>query len=187
MRRPARARAAIAAVALAAMATPGRGTAAGPWYEPDHVKLQLAGDIGFVSPGIGYALARRFDGDVFFGWVPEAIGGTDIFSVTGKLTWAPWSVQSGQWSFRPFTAAFQVTYTFGDQYFVIPPEPFIPTALRGGFAFGSELGLRARTRTVAVYAEAVVLDLGLAYWVTNPETLGPTDVFSLAFGVRLAF
>jgi hypothetical protein len=123
------ARTAVAAVALAALAAPAgaAGERGRPWYAPDHTKLQLAGNIGFLSPGLGYAWGRRLEGDVFFGWVPEAIGGTDILSVTGKLTWAPWSVESRPWSFRPFTAALQLTYTFDDQYELLRPY-FIPTA-----------------------------------------------------------
>jgi hypothetical protein len=176
----------VAAAAIAAAAAPARGGER-PWYAPDHAKLQLAGNIGFLSPGVGYALGRRIEGDVFFGWVPESIGGADIFSVTGKLVWSPWIVDSGRWSFRPVTGAFQLTYTFGDQYFVIPEFAFTPTALRSGIALGAEATRRVGARTVGLYAELVALDFGLAYWLGNRDALGPTDVFSVAFGARVGF
>lgn len=179
----------VAALALAALAwpVPTYGDEARPWYAPDHTKLQLAGNVGFLSPGLGWAWAGRLEGDVFFGWVPEPLGGTDILSLTGKLTWAPWSIESLPWSFRPLTAALQLTYTFGDQYFVIPPYPFTPTALRSGLALGAEVARRLARRSLGVYVELVALDLGLAYWLGNRDALGPADVFSVAVGVRLAF
>lgn len=157
-----------------------------PWYAPHHAKLQLAGNVGFLSPGVGYAWERRLELDVLLGWVPEAIGGVDdIFSVTGKLTYAPWSVERRPWTFRPFTAGFQVTYTFGDQYFVIPPFSFTPTALRAGIALGTEASREIGGRRVGLFAELVALDLGLVYWMSNPDAFGPTDAFSLALGVRI--
>lgn len=183
----ARAGLAAAALALTLGPLPARGGEGAPWYEPDHAKLQLAGNVGFLSPGAGYAWGRRLEGDVFLGWVPEAVGGADIFSVTAKLRVAPWSIARRPWTFRPFTAAFQVTYTFGDQYFVIPPFRFIPTALRSGLALGAEVVRASGRRTLGVYAEAVALDLGLGYWLANRDALGPQDVFSLAVGVRLGF
>ncbi len=179
------ARAAVAGVVAATLFAPPRAAlGARSWYVPDHAKLQLAGNVGFLSPGVGYAWARRLEGDLFFGWVPEALGG-DIFSLTGKLVFSPWEIAVQRWRVRPFTAAVQLTYTFGDPYFVIPPEPFVPTALRAGLAFGAGVTRSWRGRGVGFYAELVALDLGLAYWLSNSDTLGPLDVFSLALGVRL--
>lgn len=176
-----------AALAAAALVAPRAAAAArAPWYEPEHAKLQLAGNIGFLSPGVGWAWGR-LEGDVFLGWVPEAIGGADVFSVTGKLGWTPWSVRAGGWSLRPLTLALQLTYTFGDQYFVVPRFPFTPTALRSGVALGAELARRVGRRSVGLYAEAVALDLGLGYWLSNTRALGPGDVFSVALGARVGF
>jgi hypothetical protein len=185
----ARARATLAGLAAAALlATPGaaRGGEGRPWYAPDHAKLQLAGNVGFLSPGIGWA-PGRLEVDLFLGWVPEAVGGDDLFSVTGKLTFAPWSVERGRWRARPLTVGLQLGYTFGEQYFVFPRFVFTPTALRSGLALGADVRRRVGRRTVGLYAELVALDVGLVYWASNPRSIGPTDVFSLALGARLAF
>jgi hypothetical protein len=186
-RRAAVARSLAAAVVLAGLPA-AAGAEARPWWAPDHAKVQLAGNIGFVSPGIGWSFARKVEGDLFFGWVPEAVGGDDIFSVTGKLGWAPWTIATGgPWAVRPLTAGLQITYTFGDQYFVVPEFEFTPTALRAGIALGAEARRPVGRRTLGVYAELVALDMGLAYWASNTDALGPEDVFSLALGVRLGF
>jgi hypothetical protein len=182
------ARAAAVATLLAAdAAAPARAEPGRAWYVPDHAKLQLAGNVGFLSPGVGWALGRRAEADLLFGWVPEAVGGTDIFAFTGKVTWAPWSVQAGSWRIRPATAGLQVTYTFGDQYFVVPPFTFTPTALRAGLALGAGASRSVRGRELGLYAELVALDLGLSYALSNRRALDLWDAFSLALGARVTF
>jgi hypothetical protein len=164
------------------------------WYVPDQLKLQLAGNVGFVSPGAGYAWAgRRLEGDLFLGWVPASIGGEDIFAVTGKLTWLPWRLPIGRrWSVRPFTLALQVTYTLGGEYFVTLPGRYpsnyhdFPTAIRSALALGGVVARRGggTIHELGVYWEFVALDAMLVTWYRNTSTVGPTDVFSLALGIR---
>jgi hypothetical protein len=159
------------------------------------VKLQYAGNVGLVSPGVGWG-APRVETDVFFGWVPHEVAGVEVFSVTGKVTWLPWREPLGRrWLVRPLTLGLQLTYTFGSEYFFTLPSKYgsryhdFQTALHAGIAFGGTLGRLSdgRLREVGVYWELVGLDMMLFEWVRNPRTLGPTDVFSLALGVRVAF
>jgi hypothetical protein len=184
---------ALALVAAVLGASPGRA-AASSGIVPDHLKLQLAGDVGFLSPGAGYGwFGRRLEADLFLGWVPAAIDGADVFSITPKVTWAPLRLDAGRgWEVRPVTAALQLTYTFGHDYYLLLPERFpanyydFATALRVGFAIGAEVARTLRgTRRVGVYAELVALDALVLAWVRNPRTLGPTNVFTLAIGARL--
>lgn len=165
------------------------------WYVPDHAAAQLAGNTGFVSAGAGYAVAReRLLADVLFGWVPESVGGLDIFSLTAKLGWAPWRLERGEWALRPLVAGAQLTYTFGGQYFLVQPDRYPehyyprPTALQLGFTIGGALAtpLQLLERRVGVFAELVALDHLLRLWYLNPRTMAATDVFSLAMGVRVA-
>lgn len=165
------------------------------WYVPDHAKLQFAGNIGFLSPGVGYSLAReRLELDLFLGWVPEAVVGRDIWSVTGKLTWLPWTAGAGEWRFQPLTAAVQLTNTFGDDFFIREPEGFprgyhmLPTALRAGFAVGGTARAPWRgLERVSLYYELVAVDVMLAFWTTNRNAIDLSDVVSLALGARVAF
>jgi hypothetical protein len=191
---------ALAAVAmLPPRATPADEASAGSaperaWYVPDHAKLQLAGNIGFLSPGVGYAFARdRLEADLFLGWVPEAIGGEDLFSVTAKLTWLPWTADVQGWRLRPVTVGLQLTRTFGKGFFVLEPDEYprgyhmLPTALRAGLCLGGVAGKPAwGLEQVGFYYELVALDVMLAFWTTN-RALGFADVFSLALGARVEF
>lgn len=166
------------------------------WAVPDQAKVQLAGNVGFVSPGVGWSwLDRRLEADLFFGWVPRQVGGESIVSLTGKLTLAPWRLRPGSgWSLRPLTAAVLLTYTFGDEYFLRLPDHYphgyysAATALRSALALGASVGRRQwGLQELGVYAELVALDAMLALWIANPSGLGPDDVVSLALGVRAAF
>jgi hypothetical protein len=182
---------------VAAIALPRAGAARDdPWFVPDHAKLQLAGDIGFLSPGIGWELwDRRLEADLFFGWVPESIGGHDIYSATAKLTYAPWRLRAGpHWRIQPLRTGVQVTWTFGSEYFVSQPERYpsgyydFPTALHAGLALGAAVIRKLpHERDLTLYAEAVALDTMLRDWHENRETIAASDVLSLAIGTRYRF
>jgi hypothetical protein len=125
--------------------------------------------------------------------VPRAVGGEDIVSFTGKLTWQPWVLHiDRRWLVRPLAAALQVTYTLGDDYFVALPfrDHYydVPTALRAGVALGGSLARKGNGafREVGLYLEVVALDTLLFLWSKNRQALDADDVLSLAIGVRFA-
>lgn len=167
-----------------------------PWYVPDQSKLQLAGWMGFVSPGAGYSwFGRRLEADLFFGWVPPPVGGEHIVSLTGKVTWLPVRVGAPEkLTVHPITVSAQLTYTFGSEYWVFEPSGRyptsnyypLPTALRAGVGVGGDVGRPLwRIERVSLYYEVVALDLMLGNWIGNHDSLGPSDVFSLAVGLRI--
>jgi hypothetical protein len=169
-----------------------------PWVVPDHAKLQLAGQIGFLSPGIGYALAGDdVEVDVLLGWVPPFHGADDIWSVSGKITYAPLHLRVGsRWRIEPFRAALQLTYTFGPEYFADVPDRYpsgyydLPTAWHSGVAFGGAVTRRGhggRGREVGFFAEAVALPLQLRDWWRNRNVIDASDVLTVAAGVMVGF
>lgn len=190
-------RAILAAALLSVAAAPASGAeGARHWAVPDHAKLQLAGNVGFLSPGVGWAwLGERLETDLFLGWVPPGVGGESIWALTGKLTFAPWRLRPGSgWSLRPLTAALQLTYTFGEEYVLRLPDHYpshyyaIPSALRGGLALGASVGRPAwGLPEVSLYGELVALDAMLFFWAKSPDALDADDVVSVALGVRAAF
>lgn len=184
-------------LALAALVAAPRTAAAAPWYAPDHSKVQLAGWMGFVSPGAGYAwFGRRLEADLFFGWVPPPLGGEHIVSLTSKVTWLPIRLgDANRLTVHPFTLSAQMTYTFGSEYWVFEPSGRyptpdyypLPTALRAGIGVGGDVGRPLwGLERASIYYEVVALDVMLGHWIGNPRALGPADVVSLALGLRLA-
>jgi hypothetical protein len=84
---------------------------------PHHAKIQFAGSIGFISVGAGYEFAKKkLQADVYYGYVPKGIGGINIHSVTGKLTWLPVSTEKGDFKIDWLTAGVLANYAFGNQY-----------------------------------------------------------------------
>lgn len=183
--------AALAALALA-LAAPATGPGR-PWFLPDQARLQFAGNVGLLSPGLGWEFAReRLEADVLYGFVPASVAGEDLHAVTLKVGWRPVSLAPWpRWRLRPLTSAVQLTYTFDRDHFLRQPGRYprsyydVPTAVRTGVAVGASLGRERRGGgEVALYAELVALDVMLLAWARNPRTLGPRDVFSLALGLR---
>lgn len=187
----------VLAVGLAVPAAAGASADTRPWYAPDHAKVQLAGEIGFVSPGVGYELgSRRLHLDLFLGWVPASVGGKDIVTTTAKLTWAPWRARVlPRWHVVPLTAGVQLSYAYGSEYFLTAPSRYppgyyeLPTALDVGLAVGGGVvrELRGPVREVGAYYELVALGKMLQEWRENTRTLDASDVVSLALGALVRF
>jgi hypothetical protein len=189
---------AVAVLLLGASTVPSRAEAklGDRWYVPDHSKVQLAGWMGFVSPGAGYSwFDRRLEADLFFGWVPPPLGGEHIVSLTSKVTWLPLRLgEPAGVTVRPLTLSIQMTYTIGSEYWIFEPSGRyptpnyypLPTALRGGLGVGGDVGRRLwGLDRIALYYELVALDLMLGYWIGSPRALNATDVFSFALGLKL--
>jgi hypothetical protein len=181
------------ALALAAWASPA-GAERHPLV-PDHAKLQLAGTIGFLSTGAGWAVAgRRLELDVLGGWVPPRYTGTHLFTATLKATWLPLSSRLERWRLRPLTLALALNHTWGGGFWVRQPSRYpsgyypVPTALRWSLAVGGTLGRSVGSlRELALYWEVVGVDMALVHWARNPRTVEPADVLSLALGARVEF
>lgn len=55
------------------------------WYKPDYFKVQYAGNIGFMSMGLGYQWWRHIaQTDLLYGYVPENHGNATIHTFTLK-------------------------------------------------------------------------------------------------------
>ena len=158
--------------------------------------MQLAGWIGFVSPGVGYSwFDRRLEADGFFGWVPPPLGGEHITSATAKLTVLPLRLTLGhRVTAHPLTISLQMTHTFGSEYWVFEPDGRyptdnyypLPTALRGGIGLGGDAGLPLwGFDRVSLYYEVVALDLMLGYWIGSPRALRADEILSVAIGLRV--
>src|SRR5688572_20267259 len=72
---------------------------------PDYIKLQYAGGTGFVAFGAGYSSKnQKFEGDLFYGYVPKSIGGVRIHSLSIKFNWIPIrSVEIKKYELEPLT------------------------------------------------------------------------------------
>jgi hypothetical protein len=154
---------------------------------PHHAKLQYAGSIGFLSAGVGYEFAKKkLQADVYYGYVPESIGGINIHSVTGKLTWLPLAVERNNFTFNLLTAGVLANYAFGKQY-DFSREAFdyygFPTAAHIGLFVGGGL-----TRNkLGLYYELGSTDRDIVSFVNNTKGIRFHEIINIGIGARLKF
>ncbi|HEY1112735.1 MAG TPA: hypothetical protein VGE66_04215 [Chitinophagaceae bacterium] len=163
---------------------------------PDHLKVQYAGGIGFVSLGLGYqSRGEQLEGDFYYGYVPKSVGGVYIHAVSSKLTWhMVKKLQAKSFELRPLSAGLLVSYTFGKQYFLFWPENYpysyydFPTALHAGVFIGGRVDKPFKNgQRVGLYYELGSNDREISSYVVNRSSLKLTDILNLAIGIRTSF
>lgn len=169
-------------------------------FIPVQAKLQFAGNIGFFSAGAGYQYMKdKIDLDLIYGYVPEIYGG-HLHTFTIKNTWTPFkSIKiDAKTEADLFTIGIPLSYTFGKNYFFLPPKDQYPkryydysSALRIGifgggrikYAFGSD---KLITES-AFYYELGTYDLMVHNYIFNIGKMKFTDLFSLGLGMQFKF
>ncbi len=169
------------------------------WYIPDHMKLQFAGNIGFMSGGPGYVSKdKSLETDVLFGFLPQKYGGDALISLTTKITYSPWRIPlKNDYHVSPFSIGFYSSHTFGPQFDTKWPEYYPKgyywwaTAIRLGAYVGGKVGLDVKNKKhikgFEFYYEVGTYDLMFISYVQNTGFLKPSDILSLALGVKVGF
>lgn len=164
---------------------------------PDHIKIQYAGGLGFISVGAGYSTKnQKLEGDLYYGYLPESIGGVSIHSISGKVTWIPiHSVSIKKYQVEPLMTGLIVNYSFGKQYFSFDPPNYpyryysFPTAIHSALFLGSRIGYNFPTQSyvkrISVYYEILSFDREILSFVSNTKSLKITDIVTLALGVKI--
>ncbi|WP_233877608.1 hypothetical protein [Dyadobacter sp. CY323] len=169
------------------------------WYLPDHMKLQFAGGIGFLSGGPGYSSRNKtLETDILFGFLPQKFGGDALVTITGKTTYSPWRIPvKTDYYVAPFSLGFYLSYTFGPQFDTkwpaYYPEGYYwwATTFRPGAYVGGKVGKnfirKSRARGAEFYYELGTYDLLLVSYVQNRAFLNLSDIVNLSFGVKYGF
>jgi hypothetical protein len=65
----------------------------------------MPGGTGFVAVGVGYSNKnQKLEGDLYYGYLPENIGGVRIHSLSAKFVWIPInSVRGKEFILEPLT------------------------------------------------------------------------------------
>jgi len=166
---------------------------------PDHIKVQYAGGMGFISIGAGYSTKnQKLEGDLSYGYLPKSVGGIRIHSISGKVTWIPVNpVRIKKYQVEPLMTGLIVNYSFGKQYFSFDPPYYpyryysFPTAIHSALFLGSRIGFNFPTNTfvrrLSLYYEILSFDREIIGLVSNPKSLQVADVVTLSLGVKINF
>lgn len=168
------------------------------WKEQVHFKLQYAGGIGFISPGVGIAHSQqKVETDLFFGYAPKWLAGDDIFMLTFKNTYFPFKKELDQlgMTIYPLSAGIFLNYTFGSQFgnFWSDKYPkgyyWWDSSIRWGFFLGGKVSksLDNGLKKVSLYYEVGFNDLYFVSYIQNTEYLGLHDILNLALGLKFKF
>ena len=164
---------------------------------PDHIKVQYAGGMGFISIGAGYSTKnQKLEGDLSYGYLPKSVGGVRIHSISGKFTWIPVnSVSIEKYQVEPLMTGLIVNYSFGKQYFSFDPPYYpyryysFPTAIHSALFLGSRIGHDFPTHSfvqrLSFYYEILSFDREIISLVSNPKSLNVTDIVTLSLGVKM--
>jgi len=93
---------------------------------PDYVKLQFAGGIGVISPGIGYTFFKhKLDVSLFYGYIPEYFTVDDLHSVSLQFTFKFLNFKvSDNIEILPLNIGMFSHHTFGNEFWVKLPDNY---------------------------------------------------------------
>lgn len=162
---------------------------------PDYVKLQFAGGIGVVSPGIGYTFFNhKLDISLFYGYIPEYFTADDLHSVSLQFTLKFLNFKvSDNIEILPLNFGMFTHHTFGNEFWVKLPDNY-PEGYywwSPGINTGMFIGGEIKTKLLANKTPAS----GLAFYVRvgsrglyvaskfGNSTIPMKDIIELGFGV----
>lgn len=180
----------------ATTAGPGDSTRIKRWYLPHYLPVQFAGNIGFLSTGVGYTSNNEnYQLSVLYGYAPRAIAGAEIHTIAAKNVFplSHYAMKNNQ-TLIPYIGLGLIAEVGGNSFFRQPdhyPEGYydFPKNLHviayGGAKvqrlFRDERGI---FHGVEYFAEVGTVDIYLWYKAMSNQ-IKFHQVFSLALGVNL--
>ncbi len=172
-----------------------------PFYLPDHLVSQFAGNIGLLSAGIGYSYGKdKWQTDLVYGFVPAFESQTTIHILTAKTAFRPYRIElkGGKYSLTPLRVGTGISYSVGRQFHTTWPgrypdgyywfttsfrfTPFIGAAISAPLNEG-----RTMFKRLELYSELGTTDLHIISYVPNMKYFKPWSAFNVAFGVKAVF
>jgi len=168
----------------------------GSWYKPDLVKYQFAGNIGFMSVGVGYNWWREVaQTDIMYGFVPEHHGDAVIHTFTVKNTFSIYEFNIlKKYNLSP-TMGFSISLEPGENSYMRVPDRYpddyygpnniyacLNLGLKSNFKFKEERYFSS----VDVYTEInTVADYGFYNAIAKEDH--SLIIYSLAIGINMFF
>ena len=182
--------------AIAANASLSDSARARPWYLPHYVPIQFAGNIGFLSTGVGYTSNHgNYQLSLLYGYAPRVIAGAEIHTIAAKNIFplSRHAMRNNQ-TLIPYVGLGLMVEVGGNSFFRQPdhyPEGYydFPKNLHvtgyGGAKLQRHFPDEFRMfRGVEFFAEAGTVDIYLWYKAMSNQ-IKFHQVFSLALGVNL--
>jgi hypothetical protein len=166
-----------------------------PWYTPHYLPVQYAGNIGFLSAGIGYGARKdNYQLSLVYGYASPSVAGVHIHTVTAKNIFHIYRFYlSEKRTLLPY-AALGVSMELGGRSFFrqpsIMPDGYYDAPKSIHFIGSAGLKLRYMTthfkpfRGFEFFAEASTIDAYVWYKFISDE-VKMSQILSLSVGVHL--
>ena len=167
------------------------------FYTPDYLKLQVAGQIGYLSIGVGRSFFNgKLESDLSFGFVPKIIGCENISILTFKQSLKPFEIytQINGIKLYPITTGIYLSHHFGDRYNKYNKDNYpsdyywFMNGLRIGAYIGSDINIchinNSAIKSISIYYELGITDLGIYRLSKNYNQFNLLDIMNIAFGIK---
>lgn len=165
------------------------------WFVPNYAKIQFAGNIGYLSGGLGYQLFKdKLYTEFIYGYVPKQYAHTEIHTFTLKNTFPLIRKSYLGIEVSPYLG-FTFSYETGRNSFLELPSQYpsgyyAPNAFHlcfvGGVGAKQKLNPKYFIKGIEFYAEAVSVDSFFWYKLQSRQ-IKLYQVVSLALGINLYF
>ena len=155
-----------------------------------YVKTQYAGNMGFISVGIGsYFFNNKISADVNYGLLSRYINGVRVHSFSIKPAYNFKEFHYGLFTTRCY-AGLNVVYSIGRNIYPRAPDHYPRNYYpENAFHFNPFIGLNQgmsinsrKIRKLSLYAEFGTVDYEVWYALKNKE-IAVYDILNLCFGV----
>lgn len=159
-------------------------------YFIDYFKVQYAGEIGFLSAGIGKNFTENYSFEYFHGYVPEDIGGHEIETFAIKNNYKFLKLERWGYSSDLYVGV-NIYHVTGLEYQTsrhssFPEEYYRLGSIRALFYTGLTLRSSKYSQHMG-YFESGLNDIVLINYLNNKDVIDPKDYVSLALGYGYIF
>ena len=174
----------------------------GKWYKPSYVNLQYAGQIGFLSVGVGKSyLNNKLETAILFGHLPKSHGGDNTNILSLKQSYTPFeiSLKQNKVKLHLITLGAFASYYMGEEYNKYKTNQYpdnyygFMKGYRLGAFISSDINLKLNPKantifsSLSLYYELGVNDLDFDRYLRNRDHMNLYEIANLALGMKLYF
>lgn len=164
----------------------------GVGFWPHYFPVQVAGNIGFVSAGIGYSSrSEKFNVAIQYGYAPKSITDVEIHTLTVRNVFHLY--KSRRQMFIPYAGLGLSLEVGGKSFFFLPsnmPKGYykFPKSIHLIPAIGVKTrhrsGRNSRVKTIEIFGEATTVDAYIWYKLISSE-VPMSRIITFSAGVNL--
>lgn len=167
---------------------------------PTQAIVQNAGNMGFLSVGIGWDYGRhgQWETNLLLGYLPEYKSNRGKLTMTLKQNYIPWSVYIKKgWSIEPLSCGMYLNTVFGHEFWGRQPGrypdkyyEFLSTKVRANVFVGQRVtkiiphNKRKKIKSITAFYEVSTCDLYIRSMFID-DYLSLWDILGLSIGVKV--